>query len=420
VIYFKLGPIKVPFFLKTFQRTKNGWPILPLDGPKGKALVLRWSGFDVTGADLDPLRGIMHSKDVLDADSYLSRVGLPSWNFVFADDQGAIGYRAIGRIPKLKARPAFGIPDEDLSDLGTGQAFPDLMDVNEKPHLLKPTRGYVATANNRQWPSGESFDPGWAQATPFRAFRIEELLKAGGAAHDVESFRQLQCDQQAVDARFVAPLLTGRLRAVAGAALDAREMAALIALETWDYRAGLDCRACGVYRRWVDRLETQLGGNINLLYRLAAVPAGPSPSELDGMLQTELDGALDDLKVDSQALELPQWGDLHLVHFRHLLGAGFQADHPIADPGDEFSVDVGESDWVNGKYDVNTGPSQRLVVEMTSPPTVYSILAGPNADIAHPDPTDPSGVWMRWQRCELNKRAFPLDWSTVTPVPVDF
>jgi hypothetical protein len=51
---------------------------------------------------------------------------------------------------------------------------------------------------------------------------------------------------------------------------------------------------------------------------------------------------------------------------------------------------------------------------------VYSILPGPNADVADPDPADPAGPWMRWERCELLKREFPLDWSTVPVTKVDF
>jgi penicillin amidase len=417
VIYFKLGPIKLPFFFKTFQRTENGWPILPLDSPKGTSIVMRWTTFDITGPELDGLRDLMLSKSSREADQRLAGIGLPSWNFVFADDAGVIGYRAIGRVPKIQGPLAFGIPTEHISSLGTGASFPDLLSSDEMPHVLAPTRGYVATANNRQFPAGMNPDPAWVQVTGFRAFRIEEALKAQ-PKHDVETFRQLQCDNQAVEARFTVPPLLAHLKAVAGGALTVREQGAIDLLQSWDFSADAECRACGLYRRWIDRLHDRFAANENPTYRMAIAPVGKAPA-FDAALKADLDSALDDLKVDD-TLNFPAWGDLHVAPFHHIAGAGFMRVRPIGTPGDENSVNVGSANWVTDHYEHYEGPSQRLVVELTSPPTVYSILPGPDSDIAHPNPPDPLGPWELWRDCQLHKREFPVDWNSVPSKEISF
>ena len=45
-IWFKLWKFKLPYFFKTLRRTAGGLPILPLSDSYGKAVVLRWTGFD--------------------------------------------------------------------------------------------------------------------------------------------------------------------------------------------------------------------------------------------------------------------------------------------------------------------------------------------------------------------------------------
>lgn len=71
------------------------------------------------------------------------------------------------------------------------------------PRLLEPARGWIATANQAH-SAGDGF--AGAQSQWFGAFRIEELLKSTKRA-DFESMKRIQCDVQAVDARFLLPRL---------------------------------------------------------------------------------------------------------------------------------------------------------------------------------------------------------------------
>lgn len=55
LVWFKFGFLKLPFFFKSFERTKKGFPILPLENNSKQRLFLRWSGFWLKPTDLIPL-----------------------------------------------------------------------------------------------------------------------------------------------------------------------------------------------------------------------------------------------------------------------------------------------------------------------------------------------------------------------------
>ena len=145
-LYFKFLGLKLPFFFKTFKRTKTGLPILPIsDVPDGKVYVLKWSSFFLKGDHLSPLYGLLTAGSSKDLDTMLAKTGLPTWNYVFADNKGNIGYRAIGLLPFQKNPFSLGVKEMSLSEFEKPFLF---FDKSQVPHIFNPKRGYVATANN--------------------------------------------------------------------------------------------------------------------------------------------------------------------------------------------------------------------------------------------------------------------------------
>jgi len=417
-VWIKIGVIKVPFFFKGFQRTKSGhWPVLPVSGgPEGHSLVLRWSGYDAQAGDIDGMLELITAKSSKEADLALSHIGLPSWNFAFADTQGVIGYRTVGKLPKRVHALPFGVPVHSLAQWAPWT----FLTADEAPHVLQPARGYVVTANNEQWPSDSVYRDGRAQSPSFRAFRIEELLKQT-SKHDRDSLKKIQCDQQAVDARFmVAPVLNVfEAAATHFGGLSPRDSKVLEVLRQWDFAADESCKACGVWTRWIDLLMTQADLNREALYRTVTA-AHRDSAFLDAVWNT-FHQALDDMKVGSQG-ELPSWGEVHVNPFLHFSGDPAFAVPPIPTGGVSNSVNPGSSQWdsAHGRYVQTSGASQRLIVELSDPPVVQVILAGSNQDIEKPNLADAEGPWMKWKRCELERKQFPMDWSQVHAQSVAF
>lgn len=149
-IFWKL---KLPFLFKTYQKTQDGLPVLPIEAPEGKSFVLRWSGFDLTAQDFESVLKLHQVKSVQDADRVFSEMGVPSWNFVFADTRGGIGFRASGKVPKRETEAALGAQSLSLKNL---KAW-DYLTPDQMPHLLNPARGFIATANHQHWPQGSQF-----------------------------------------------------------------------------------------------------------------------------------------------------------------------------------------------------------------------------------------------------------------------
>ncbi len=409
VIWVKVWKFKLPFFFKSFRRTPKSFPILPLPSSAEKALVLQWTGFDLLAKEITPFFDLMKSHSVAEADQVLSQVGVPSWNFVLADDQGGVGYRAVGRIPRQEKNDSFGIPVETLEQIENSPALTHPLAPSEMPHTLNPARGYIATANNQQWPKDARWSQGKAHEFGFRAFRIEELLQKT-KFHNLASSQRIQCDVQAVDARFVLPqLLTILEKKVAASDLKTVILPALDVLKNWNYETNRECVACGLYRRWMNRLNDDLQVNINALYRKLNLPIEPAfeTSVYDSFLL-----ALEDLKFMKNQTLL-SWGQVHLNSFGHLAGDEFFRVKAISTPGDDFSVNPGSSEWMQDHFSHYAGASQRLIVEMSQPPEVYAVLAGANQDIANPQLDSPDSEWERWAQCKLQRKNFPVDWTKI-------
>lgn len=400
-IWFKLWKAEIPFFFKKLKRTTGGRPILPLDGPSGKSIVLNWTGFDLTGQDFIGFFELMKASRIQDADLALSRIGVPSWNFVFADKAGGIGYRSIGRVPKKQSASPYGMTEENLAQFNDRVSKQELLSADEMPHVLNPTRGWIATANNRQWPADSKFYPGRAHHQGFRQFRIEELLTLN-PKHDLESFRKIQCDVQAVDARFILPELLKSVKTTP------ETLSATTLLKEWNYQTDLKCKACALYRRWINYIQTNSSLNSVGLYHLLQAPENPLSVSLQKTINESLSQALSDFH-----LKVPQWGEVHSCLFPHLGDRHLFEDQGIPTPGDDETVNPGNSEWQSPFFHQTSGASLRLVVELSDPPKIYSILPGSIKDLESRDFNNVNSPWNKWVRCQYESRQFPINWSQV-------
>lgn len=409
VIWFKFWKLKLPFFFKKFRKTPSQLPVLPIGAKSDQSLVLRWTGFDLEASDISPIFQVMYAKTIDEIDKTLSKTGVPSWNFVFADDQGGIGYRAVGRVARLEKNLSNQIPSHSLKDLENLNAFSQPLTPEEMPHCLNPKRNFVVTANNAQAPRDSKMNYGQAQITSFRAFRIEELLNQK-EKHDLESLQRIQCDVQAIDARFVLPQLLKVFRSSNDYQdLSDQEKKVLSLIEKWNYETDLECAVCGVYRRWIERIFViQNLNNVSLFRKLNLNPG----ESFKKVLYDAFKLALSDVGF-YQAYHLPKWGSIHLNPFSHIAGVNYFQATPISSPGDEHSVNPGLSNWNGNVFLQKYGASQRLIVEMSKPPKVYSILPGYDQDIEFRNMTDPQSEWQNWVKCRLHRRNFPVNWSEV-------
>jgi len=399
------GRFKIPLFWKTFQKTKSNLPILPIKvkGKEDFALVLNWSGFYLKPQDFMGFSKLLKARTVQEAEHTLSLIGIPSWNYLLADVHGGIAYRAFGRIPRILTH-TWGVPTRSLKEVEEQMQDKNILTPHEMPHLVQPHRQWIVTANQMQWPSDSILKIEGGQLASLRAFRIAEFIKKNPELTLLDHQR-IQNDVQAVDARFLLPGMLYDLENELSQEEKKRVKTVLEVLKAWEkeeWEAHLKSYACGVYRRWVDRILSQEKLTVGALWKRL------KEKDSDLKLKPAFFSALKDLKWKLTQL-LTSWEKLHVCLFPHLGGKKYRPIPPVPTPGDNHSINLALSNW-NGKiYQHDLGPGFRMIVKMSDPPQVYFSLAGYNIDEKN------SILFDRWKNGELVLQKFPLQWDNIPP-----
>lgn len=270
----------------------------------------------------------------------LRQFSSPAQNVVFADVDGNIGYYPTGRIPR-RAVGDGALPTTVDSRQQLWQGF---WPEEQKPMLLNPERGYIATANNPVLPDTEQpiFSASWTPS--FRAMRIEEMLR-DLTDITMNDMRTMQTDTLLKNAQFL-------LRKVRALRLNARTNFVLQTLLEWDCHANSGLAPYFFYN--FEYLLTQrivtphLAGHRNQpripgewLYRILNYPENEvrDPQALAWWLDDPRTTAREDLRtVVERALQdtlrlydedrranpdLLKWENLHTIEYTHPLGQVF-------------------------------------------------------------------------------------------------
>lgn len=368
VVWIKFWFLKIPFFFKSFERTKTGHPVLPLEIDRDEKMFLRWTGFQLKPSDIEPMFSLLEVKTIDEMDEKLKQVGIPAWNFVFADRNGEIGYRVIGNSYKHEGPTPFGMKTLSHKELQENVIF----SPEERPHILRPKREYVYSANNRHWPLDSRLNGGRGYAFSFRGHRIDELLSE---RQSLETFKKIQCDRQAVDAKFFVPALIN--------AIEIPE------LKEWNLEASENLVAPGIYRRFMDLLMEKWEVNEYGLTRLLKTITQEQREEMKSVLE-----------IARKDIAGRPWGKVHRLSFAHLSrNVRWVFSPEISAPGDNHTVDPGTSKWNEDRkvYEHISGASMRMIIEMEDRPKIHLVLPGFNRDYTTKTEKDP---WKDWKDCK--------------------
>lgn len=372
--------------------TENG-PLISEDPP----LSLGWSGHRLGPEDagLDALLALNRAGDRAAFVAALDAFPAPSANLLWADTEGHVGTRVIGRLPRRGT--GAGLLPADARD--PASAWDGFVPAAALPRLEDPLRGWVAAANARTAPPGSAPLVSADNAPGYRMRRLREAL--GGTRDLTEaSMVALQTDVRDTQAARLLPVL---LEDVDHARLSARERAAFTVVHAWAKDPQLHRESVGasIWNAWY----------VALADALFAETLGPA---LQGRLLAQsypLNHALDGLVLDGEASpwwhgrrrgtvtdafvaavsdlarrlgDDPRrwrWDALHRVTFRHELGR--------AVPGLSRLLDRGPWPWgggnpvlgraryrYGGDFEARGGASVRTVIALTEPPRAAAVVAG--------------------------------------------
>jgi penicillin amidase len=355
-------------------------------------LSLRWVGQE----HLEDLRALIDLNRATDWAGFrdaLSRWSVPAFNFVYADSAGRVGYQCAGRIP-VRGRVWRGYRSAaDPNDRWLGY-----VPFEALPREENPSRGYVATANNRAAPDDFPYPLHGAWAAGYRAIRLRQFL-AGDRKLSRDDMVALQTDVLSTRAERLVPPLLAHLDGNSG------EDTALFRqiLGAWDYRYTPDSAAPIVFeafmRAWLTRVAAE---RFHPRYAALVTAHGSAAAQLIERGQT------DDLpwfeggpEVFQQALlgaigealsrlrrrfhgDSPRWswGAAHLAHWRHPLGApdgaaGWEIGPMQVGGGADTVCNTG----TGPAYDANSGAEYRVVVDFASPDRIWAVQNTGNSGV---------------------------------------
>jgi penicillin amidase len=127
-------------------RTAHGVVITPLIPGEKRVLTLKWSVYDPKASGY-PLLAMNTASNWTEFRAALSTWWAPTQNVVYADDEGHIGYQAIGYIP-LRPNGLAGVPIADAQHEWQG-----FIGFDQLPTVFDPPDGILATANSRVTPN---------------------------------------------------------------------------------------------------------------------------------------------------------------------------------------------------------------------------------------------------------------------------
>ncbi|HMG85149.1 MAG TPA: penicillin acylase family protein [Terracidiphilus sp.] len=155
-------------------RMSDHGPLLdPLFTKDDRAIALKWTLYDAT-LNAIPLYAMNTASNWTEFSSALSQWCWPTQNVVYSDDQGHIGYHAVGRIP-LRLPGIANVPIAPASKLS--HEWEGYIPFDDLPNAFDPPSGFLATANSRVTSDKSKYPLTNEWADPYRAERIYKLLQ---------------------------------------------------------------------------------------------------------------------------------------------------------------------------------------------------------------------------------------------------
>jgi penicillin G amidase len=269
--------------------TRHGPLLSDLWPDTTQALALRWTGLDEDDGTVEAGMALPLASNWEEFTVALAGVKGPIQNILYADTAGNIGYLAPGAYPM---RP---IADGRVPVPGwTGEhEWEGYVPAERWPRIYNPTRGYVATANNRllRGADADALSTNWEPG--YRAARLVEMIEGATAPLTVDMVARMQADVTSVEARTILPWLR-RAQITDAAARTAAER-----LQHWDGALTPDSGEAAVYQAWRAHVAARVFGNAlgAGLWRDYRHALGWLPKALHGIVHRSDDSWCDDRRT---------------------------------------------------------------------------------------------------------------------------
>ncbi len=290
-------------------------------------LSLRWVGQERL-ENVKALLAVNRSSTWAEFRAALADWPLPTFNWVFADVDGHVGYQCASRIP-IRGRVTRGFRDANNPD----DRWLGYIPFDAMPRRDDPAEGFVATANNAAVAKDYPYPFYGAFASGDRALRIRDRI-TNTESFDAEACRIVQQDTYSAYAERISQALLTRLAGQSDPAVG------LLAsqLRDWNFCYDLDATAPVFFdmftRVWSARIAAE-----RFPAHLAGQVAGQGTVGADLLEADDLpwfDGDKSAIILDCVRQAVAEvkerfgtdpagwtWDHIHLAHFKHPLSNSF-------------------------------------------------------------------------------------------------
>jgi penicillin G amidase len=340
--------------------------------PERRQLAMRWLGHEpsMTQKALYLMNRVKSHADYVEALRYFDA---PAQNWVFASVEGDIAMRVQGRFPnKWRDQGRFVLDGAD--PLHRWQRFIPHEHVATQ---VNPARGFVSSANQHSVDEGYPYWFFHGHMEYYRNRSVNNALTAPGpfSVEDMQRLQHSGFDLKAAEA------LAAMLPLVDTLDLDSTARATFHTLSAWDFLARHDREEEAMFQVWFDSVRTALWKPL----QAHALPLGEPTAYntirilADSVLRATVEGSLDVdvrttvqrgfiLMVEQRKANGPLlWRTINNARVMHLarLAAFSSEGLPVNGSGTAINAQRG-----------NHGPSQRIVVDLSEPPTAWFQLPG--------------------------------------------
>lgn len=347
--------------------------------PASAVFSMQWTALEATN-ELQAVLGFNKSENWEQFEVALRDFKVPAQNFVVADREGTIAYRANGNIPIRKQGDGTLPVPGDSSEYGWDGYIP----YDELPTVINPESGYIATANNEV--IGDEYPyhitDYWAQE--YRYERIADLLEAKEKL-SVQDMKDIQMDTVNYYAKTFFPQFLQTIEQ--DGSTEHQEL--LASLKEWDFNETVDSHEAFVFNFMIEDLIVQLfkdampedvyemmPGKYNILDNLLRdAYAGnegvwmKQAGGLEKVIVTAFENAVDQIsELHGKNYEKWQWGDYHQLTFNHNLASAHELIAWYLNPkqvpvGGSRTTVLAARNKINGQ--VNHGASWRYVADLS-------------------------------------------------------
>lgn len=410
------GAADVSFTVRTSRNGPLVDEVLPPPARHSGPVSLRWQGFEPCGW-LTALLKMNRATTAAEFRAAGEPWGVPTFNLVFADADGHIGFQTVGKLP-VRDIPERGYrPGWDPAHQWKGT-----IPYAELPALADPPRGFVVTANNRLAPDDFPWPLSGTWPSGHRARRARERIE-GSPIHTAEGQRDLQLDVYSGQSAAIVPALLDMI------GRDSEFASVVKLLQSWNFKATTDSAAASVsylfHYHWLrgvlrERLPAeQVELTVPFASGIAARLLNADPlgwfreNKREDVIRATLRKALAELESrfgpDPTGWE---WGKLHTLTQKHILsGRGDlgtlldRSGSPIA--GDGWTVFNATSDPAT--HTAISGAGYRMIADLSDPDgRLWAIeVAGASGQPGSPHYDDEIQPWLAGTYREYRLRPSP-------------